>query len=311
MYSEMDKKELIELFVNNLVETNRGFSFYVNWNNLRAYEEFAIELNAMNVLIRTDDIKKKFYELAKKLPSFISTFPFLFALSKKEREENWNGSSDLAVVNTSVGENDYLRYSFAKTLFVVPLSDEQIEYYYDFFVKIGLKNLFDNMLQKSVEDYAIGVLCGLDSNGRKNRGGTAFEDACEPIIDSICLKHGITVLSQKAFKVLSDYGFDINSDIENRKADFILVKGSKALNIEVDYFFRGGSKPEEIINSYIDRKNRLAACGIDFVLLTDGNCWDNSSKSQLVIGFDNINIMNFYLAKNGYLEEIVKKSFGE
>ncbi len=306
----MDKRELIEMFVNNLVETNRGFSFYVNWNNVKAYEEFDVELNAMNVLIRAENIKQKFYELAQKLPSFIATFPLLFALSKKEREENWQGDCTLSIVNTNVGENDYLRYSFSKEIFTHKLTDEQIENYYDFFVKIGLKSLFENMLQKSVVDYAMGVLCGLDSNGRKNRGGTAFEDACEPIVNAICLKYGINVLSQKAFKVLSELGFTINSDIENRRADFILYKGNKALNIEVDYFFRGGSKPEEIINSYIDRKNRLSNCGIDFVLLTDGNCWDNESKSQLVIGFNNINIMNFYLAKNGYLEEIIKESFG-
>lgn len=306
----MDKKELIQLFVDNLVETNRGFSFYVNWNNVKAYEEFDIELNAMNVLIKTDNIKQKFFELARRLPTFIETFPLLFALAKKEREDNWRGVCDLAIVNSSVGENDYLRYSFKKTIFINPLTDEQIEDYYDFFVKIGLKNLFDNMLQKSVVDYVMGVLCGLDSNGRKNRGGTAFEDACEPIINAICLKYGITVLSQKAFKVLRDFGFVIASDIENRTADFILLKGNRALNVEVDYFFRGGSKPEEIINSYIDRKNRLTRSNIDFILLTDGNCWDDSSKSQLVIGFDNINIMNFYLAKNGYLEEIIKESFG-
>lgn len=310
MYKEKNKKELIDLFVDNLVETNRGFSFYVNWGNVEAYKPFDIELNAMNVLIRTDDFQNKFYELAKKLPSFIATFPLLFALSKKEREENWKGSCDLAVVNTVIGENDYLRYSFEKRIFNKPLSDEQIANYYDFFVKIGLKHLFDTMLQKSVEDYVIGVLCGLDSNGRKNRGGSAFEDACEPIIQSICNKYNIQLLAQKNFKNLEPLGFKIGSDIVNRKADFILVKGDKALNIEVDYFFRGGSKPEEIINSYIDRKNRLHMSGIDFILLTDGKCWDNASKSQLVIGFDNLFITNFFMAKNGYLEEIIKERFG-
>ena len=118
MYSEMDKKELIQLFVDNLVETNRGFSFYVNWNNVKAYEEFDIELNAMNVLIKTDNIKQKFFELARRLPTFIETFPLLFALAKKEREDNWRGVCDLAIVNSSVGENDYLRYSFKKAIFI-------------------------------------------------------------------------------------------------------------------------------------------------------------------------------------------------
>lgn len=32
-------------------------------------------------------------------------------------------------------------------------------------------------------------------------------------------------------------GFFISEDVANRKADFILVKSQKVLNIEVDYFF--------------------------------------------------------------------------
>ena len=53
MYLEMNYDELSEIFVNNLLETNRGFDFYVNWENARAFKQFEIELNAMNVLIKS------------------------------------------------------------------------------------------------------------------------------------------------------------------------------------------------------------------------------------------------------------------
>ncbi len=53
MYLEMNYDKLSEIFVNNLLETNRGFDFYVNWENAKAYKEFEIELNAMNVLIKS------------------------------------------------------------------------------------------------------------------------------------------------------------------------------------------------------------------------------------------------------------------
>ena len=33
----MDYNKLSEIFVNNLLETNRGFDFYVNWENAKAY----------------------------------------------------------------------------------------------------------------------------------------------------------------------------------------------------------------------------------------------------------------------------------
>ena len=79
MYLEMDYNKLSEIFVNNLLETNRGFDFYVNWENAKAYKEFEIELNAMNVLIRADNIKEKFYklvELVQIIKELIDTYTF-------------------------------------------------------------------------------------------------------------------------------------------------------------------------------------------------------------------------------------------
>lgn len=102
----------------------------------------------------------------------------------------------------------------------------------------------------------------------KNRGGTSFEDACQSIIAEVCKKYNISVISQKQF--MKDYGFGVSLDVANRKANFILIKDDKGLNIEVDYFFRGGSKPEEIIDSYINRQNDLKKLNIGFILLTDG-----------------------------------------
>lgn len=310
MYLELNYDELSEIFVNNLLETNRGFEFYVNWENVLAYEEFEIELNAMNVLIKSNNIKEKFFDLARKLPTFIATFPLLFALSKNERAEIWSGKNLLAVVGNDMGNDENLKFSFEVEQLKQGLTNEQIEEYYYFFVRIGLKSLCESLIEKSLLDYVIGVLVGIDTNGRKNRGGTAFEDACEPIINHLCEKYGIELISQKQFKKLSKYGFEISEDIANRKADFILIKNNKALNLEVDYFFRGGSKPEEIIDSYINRQSDLNKINIGFALLTDGLCWDNKSKNQLQKGFRNLNyLMNFHLAKDGMLEEVIKAHF--
>lgn len=82
----MSIEELSEKFVNNLVETNRGFNFYVDWNNAMDYKQFEIELNALNVLIKCENIHDKFVELIKKVPTVVATFPLLFALSKVERK---------------------------------------------------------------------------------------------------------------------------------------------------------------------------------------------------------------------------------
>lgn len=133
MYLEMDYDKLSEIFVNNLLETNRGFDFYVNWENAKAYKEFEIELNAMNVLIRADNIKEKFYKLVEKVPTVIATFPLLFALSKNERTEVWHGKNLLAVVGDEIGNDENLKFSFEIEKLKQGLSKKEIENYYYFF----------------------------------------------------------------------------------------------------------------------------------------------------------------------------------
>jgi hypothetical protein len=310
-YFNLDIDEKKEIFTKNLVATNRGFNFYVDWENTQAYKNFEIELNALNILINVDDneFELKFYELLRKLPSVIKTFPLLFALSKKERENIWKGKDILHILEDADLDKNALEYDFS---IETKLSDIDIEKYFYFFKKIGLKNLFQNLLEKNVIDYIIGVLVGLDSNGRKNRGGKAFELACEPIIKQICQKYDIELLTQKQFKILNEkYKMTIGDNIANRKADFILIKNGKAINIEANFYFDSGSKPEEIIDSYTNRQYELKQNNIDFIYLTDGiKCWGNIDKNQLSKGFKSIKyIINFYMLKKFYFESIIKKIF--
>lgn len=311
MYIEKNKNELAQLFVDNILETNRSFDVYVDWRNAtkKNFEQFDIELNAMNCLIK-NATREQFERLFAKLPTIACTFPLLIAIAKNDRKNILQGKEELVIVDTNNEDNDFLRYDLSIKHLHSDEAKQQVELYYEFFTQSGLQNLFQNMLEKSVIDYVTGVLIGLDSNGRKNRSGKAFEITCEPIVMEIANKYGLKVISQKQFKILNDLGFNVSSDIKDRKADFILVKGNKALNIEVDYFAGGGSKPEEIIDSYINRQNDLESVGVGFALITDGNCWSNRDKNQLQKGFRHINyLLNFHLAKVGMLEEAIKDYF--
>ncbi|MGN1295325.1 MAG: DpnII family type II restriction endonuclease [Bacilli bacterium] len=309
MFFEKDIGELSKLFVNNILETNRSFDEYVDWNNANKnnFEQFDVELNAMNCLIKNAS-KEQFMKLFNKIPTIVATFPLLIAVAKNDRNSLLRGKNQLVIVDKE--NTNYLRYNLSIQYLQSEEAKNQGEVYYNFFFKSGLQNLFENMLEKSIIDYVIGVLVGLDSNGRKNRSGKAFELLCEHIVDEIANKYGLNVITQKQFKVLNQFGFNVSNDIKDRKADFILVKDNKALNIEVDYFAGGGSKPEEIIDSYINRQNDLKSNGIGFVLITDGNCWSNKDKNQLQKGFRHLNcLLNFYLAKEGMLEEAIKNHF--
>ena len=305
MYLEIGKDELAKQFEENLLDTNRGYNYYVDWSNISGYDKYSIEIHAMDVLIncKEEDFYCKFRELLEKLRNVIEVFPYLFALAKNDRIQVIK-NGELKIIGTEIDSENFETFNFNGKRLKENFCEEVLGYY-NFFCNMGLKDLFQNLLEKSVQDYIVGVLVGLDSNGRKNRGGTAFELACEPMIREICERHNITVLTQKTFKSVNC--ISSNDVIANRKADFILINENetKLMNIEVNFFNGGGSKPEEIINSYIQRQDALSTAGISFCLLTDGNCWKGTTN-QLKVGLNGLKyLMNFNLAKKGMLEEAI------
>lgn len=308
----MEPEELANKFIENLLETNRAFNYYVDWRNIDGYQEFLVEIHAMDVLIRCDDSTffDKFHSLVEKLPTVILLFPYLFGLAKDERIKLYRAKDKLVVIQNELDEADHLVYSFS-TEALTHFKETDIEIYYGFFVQMGLKHLYQNVIEKSTLDYIVGVLVGMDSNGRKNRGGKAFELACQPLFENICNKYSLTLLCQKQFKNLQDYGFTISEDIKNRKADFIILdtQQKKAINFEVNFYNGTGSKPEEIIDSYINRRRDLNSSGIEFALVTDGKCWE-SATNQLTKGFRHLNyLLNFNFLKHGMLEKIITDIF--
>ena len=311
-YLEIQPKERLKIFTKNVLYTNRGFNYYVDWSNIDGYQEFQVEIHALDILIHCSDelFYEKFSNLIIKLPSVILLFPYLFGLAKSERENLYKGKENLILIQEELDKNDYLEFKFSKTA-IKNFNKENIKEYYDFFVQMGLKHLYQNIIEKSTLDYIAGVLVGMDSNGRKNRGGKVFELACQPLFEKICKEYNLQIFTQKQFKVLAELGFDIGQDIADRKADFIVLDATqkKAINFEVNFYNGTGSKPEEIIDSYINRQNDLLANGIDFALVTDGRCWE-SATNQLEKGFRHLDyLLNFYMLKHGMLEEIILKKF--
>ena len=57
-----------------------------------------------------------------------------------------------------------------------------MEQYKVFMRKTGLFDMIANHLVNNLVDYVLGIETGLDSNGRKNRGGHQMEDLVEKYI---------------------------------------------------------------------------------------------------------------------------------
>ncbi|WGI36786.1 DpnII family type II restriction endonuclease [Mesomycoplasma lagogenitalium] len=192
--NNLKQDEKLKLFIHTLLETNRDYDFYINWNNIDYYNEFKQELEWLNILIKNDDFDNQFSILLKNKPSIVKTFPLLFALGKKERDELVKKSKKFKLINSDD------EFYFSENLENSTLTEKQISKYLIFFKKMGLKNLFMNFINSSVLDYVIGVLVGLDTNGRKNRSGINFESLCSNVIESICKKYDIFIKKQKNLK---------------------------------------------------------------------------------------------------------------
>ena len=311
MFIEKTKTELADIFLSNLLPTNRSTSYYIDWSNTFLDEETIIQLNALNVLIGKNDtdFDRLFRMILLESPNTMKCFPLLFALAKEERKR-CTARSKLKIVADSVGTDNYIEISFNPSTYHYPLNETEFALLYNTFVSFGIKELFQHRIQTNAIDYAIGVLVGLDSNGRKNRGGSAFEIACEPIIRNICYNYDIELLTQTFFRnIVYRYpNITIDPSMFNRKADFILIKDNKCMNIEANFFNSTGSKADEIITSYRDRNSTLNSTNISFALITDGLCW-RDSLNPLNVGINSYYISNYKMARDGYVKEIICKEF--
>ncbi len=286
---------LVNHFQQSIIITNRTAEFYVNWEKVRENAEaLRIELSLMNSLIGSNDIEKDFKELIKKYPETIRAIPILLAV----RDLKFPIIIDFFNVEKGVIKMDFNKTRHSK------LSDEDVDGYLQFMKSSGLFIVFKST--KNLFDYVLGVEVGMDTNARKNRSGDAMEQLIKPVIEAASKELGAKCLFQKKFKTVGLHS-RVPASLANRKTDFIVYKDNKFVNIEVNYYSGAGSKPEEIVDSYINRKNELEASGWAFIWITDGNVW-KGSESQLTKAFQNMDyVFNINFSNQGLLKEALNK----
>ena len=292
--------EVTSMFLSTLINTNRTHEFFVDWgkiiNNINKYK---IEFSILDTLIHSKKFNSDLNNILNKYPEVLPVIPILIAARDLE----------LNVINEfSVDEINIVKYDFSKR----KLNDKDISKIIYFFEKTGLKSFFLNISQKSIYDYVSGVEVGMDTNARKNRSGIAMELIIEPILNKIRILNGINydILNQVKFSFLNkQYRINVSESIFNRKADFILVFENNVINIEVNFFSGGGSKPQEIVDSYINRQKDLKENGFHFIWLTDGYGW-STQENQTKKAFREIDyLLNIHFINKGLLNNIIKKIY--
>jgi type II restriction enzyme len=268
------------------------WDYFVNWEkvhkNIKPIEK---ELNLLNVLIGKENIAVEVYELIKEYPQVIKAFPFLIAYR------------DIKVAMlTDVTQFLYKDYDFIARI----LSDEDCQDLATFFMKSGLGELVKEKHVKNLVDYVTGVEVGLDSNGRKNRGGTMMENIVETFVKAACDDLGLEYMSQaNAKKIKTKWNIDIQVDKSSRNLDFAINKNGKLYFIECNFYGGGGSKLKSTATEYVNMNAFWNAQNITFIWITDGAGWKTALK-PLREYFDKADyLLNLEMLKNNYLNNIL------
>ncbi|WP_396156084.1 type II restriction endonuclease [Flavobacterium macrobrachii] len=267
------------------------WDYFVNWEkvhkNIKPIEK---ELNLLNVLIGKENIEQEVYELIKEYPQVIKAFPFLIAF----RDTKVSMLSD-------VTEFLYKDYDFKHRL----ISDEDCADLTTFFMQSGLGSLVRDEKIKNLVDYVTGVEVGLDSNGRKNRGGTMMENIVETFVKATCDELGLEYMTQaNAKKIETKWNIDIQVDKSSRNLAFAINKNGKLYFIECNFYGGGGSKLKSTATEYVKMNEYWNAQNITFIWVTDGAGWKSTLK-PLREYFDKADyLLNLEMLKKGCLKKL-------
>lgn len=290
-----NESEVFAYLINNLNDSIRYCDYFVNWEKvLGNTRDLEIDLNIMNYLVGKEDIEKEFRYLLKKHPQIVRLIPVLLAC----RETNFKILTDL-----SGGNLKYEDFSFKSKK---DLSEAEISKAVSFAQKSGLLQIFKDKTVKNIIDYTIGIEVGLDSNGRKNRGGTAMEKATETFVQALCIKHNLQYMKEATSeKVLVKWGIKLKVDKSSRRFDFAVYNGTRLYLIETNYYGGGGSKLKATAGEYKALYDFLMRDGHKFIWVTDGVGWRTTSR-PLEETFNHIEyLLNLRMLTEGLLENIV------
>lgn len=281
---------------NNWISGFRGsiadYGYYIDFEKVhRNVSRIKVELNILNSLIGSNNIERDFEDLIKKYPEILKCIPLLLAVRANE-------------IYAIDGDGEFT-YNFKK-------QNLPVEQYKIFMQKTGLFDLMRNHIINNLVDYATGVETGLDSNGRKNRGGHLMEDLVESFIKKAGFVKGKTYFKEMYIhQITAKWSIDLSA-ISNRgktekRFDFVIKTQKMIYGIETNFYGSDGSKLNETARSYKTLALETDTIdGFTFVWFTDGKGW-TSARNNLEETFDVMeHIYNINDLENDIINEVFR-----
>ena len=274
------------------------YGYYIDFEKVhRNVDNIKVELNILNSLIGSKNIEVDFENLMRKYPEVLKCIPLLLAVRANEiycQDENGG---------------HLFQFDFGK---YPPNSHAHYKRYKYFMRETGLFDLLENHIVNNLVDYATGVETGLDSNGRKNRGGHLMEDLVESFINKAGFVKDKTYFKEMYIhQITAKWGIDLsaisNQGKMEKRFDFVVKTPTMIYGIETNFYGSGGRKLNETARSYKTLALETDTIdGFTFVWFTDGKGW-TSARHNLEETFDVMeHIYNIKDLENGIITEVFK-----
>lgn len=266
------------------------YGYYVDFEKIyENVDAIKVELNILNSLIGSENIEIDFENLIRKYPEVLKCIPLLLAVRAKEIY--------------AIDRDGAFKYNFKKP-------NLSVEQYKIFMRKTGLFDLIENHIINNLVDYATGVETGLDSNGRKNRGGHLMENLVESFIQKAGFVKNITYFKEMYIHEITDkWSIDLsaisNQGKMEKRFDFVIKTDNMIYGIETNFYGSKGSKLNETSRSYKTLALETDTIdGFTFVWFTDGKGWA-SARHNLEETFDVMeHIYNIKDLESGIIKRI-------
>ena len=293
-------------WLNTFSKSIAGYDYYVDFPKVYAnVDAIRIELNILNSLVGSKNIRDDFMRIVENYPETLCCIPILLAVrSTQIYAMDDNGEITYFFPSVKHTPETSARHTPERTAKHTP------ETYAYFMEKTGLFSLLSEHIIKDLTDYVTGVETGLDSNGRKNRGGHVMEN----LVENYIIKAGFSK-EKNYFKEMSisdiqaKFGKDMslvsNDGKTEKRFDFVVKTANQLYVIETNFYASSGSKLNETARSYKTLANEIKNIpGVTFVWFTDGEGWKDA-RHNLEETFDVLNTLyNIRDLENGVAERL-------
>lgn len=308
-YLALPTQERINLFLKTNTHTNKPATYYIDFDTVddRVNSDLT-RLNRLTNELDPHSIKDVTNYFANNSDQ-ITLIPLLLAIRT---------GSTLGVQGLADQDSDYiLDYQHPqKTI------DEHLRFIKD----SGLAQFLVNNPISNFTDLARGIEIGINTNARKNRGGSLGENFLDQQLSRFAtrvkpdkssgktvytpLSDDLSFVNQGTIKVMQDaFNLDLShSKIpKNRRFDgAVYQKSTNHLALlEINFFNSGGSKLKSVAGEFTDLQSALADADFQFIYITSGAGWAHD-LSHISSAIEKIKyLFNFEMVKKGYVEQLL------